>query len=1037
MNVGQLMYAELHALTNFSFLRAASHPEEMVQRAVALGYQALAITDECSVAGVVRAHVEAKQLQLPLIIGSELRCSDGPMVIALVQSRTGYAALCRLITRARRAAQKGSYCLQLTDLQDALPDCCLIWLPDKTPCLEHAHYLRQHFASRLWIGVQLHCSGNDVRRLQQLQTLAAQLQLPITACGGAQMHRRERQKLHDVLTAIRLNTPLSECGYALQANGERHLRGLAALQKLYPAELLAESVAIAGRCNFSLDELRYEYPHELVPEGETAVTHLEKLTEAGARWRWPEGVPLAMQDLLRRELTLINELQYESYFLTVQDLVREARRRNILCQGRGSAANSAVCYCLGVTSVDPFRQNVLFERFLSKERNEPPDIDIDFEHERREEIIQYIYTKYGRHRTGLAATVITYRWRSALRDVGKALGLDALQIERLILALRRRPEATANEIAHWLREVGFDPDSVVIKRLLSLVNTLESFPRHLSQHVGGFVIAAHSLEELVPIENASMADRTVIQWDKNDLESLGLLKVDVLALGMLTAIRRGLDLYNHWRGTQFTLATIPPEDPVVYKMIQQADTIGVFQIESRAQMSMLPRLRPENFYDLVVQIAIVRPGPIQGGMVHPYLRRRDGLEPIEYPSKAVEEVLARTKGVPIFQEQVMQLAVVAAGFTPGEADQLRRAMATWKKSGKLEQFRARLCAGMLERGYTLAYAERIFKQIEGFGEYGFPESHSASFALLAYASSWLKCYAPTVFAAALLNSQPMGFYQPAQLVRDAREHDVEVRPVDVLHSDWESTLEFNDVNESAADAHMQPALRLGLQLVSGLSKQSALRLMEARQQRVFANAQDLALRASLTARELEALAAADALHGLAGNRHQAAWSLAGVNTQLSLFVDHPLREATPMLPVPTEGQNIRADYLSLGLTLRRHPMALLRDRCLHRQVLSAAQLKHSANDAQIRTAGLVLSRQSPGSAKETTFITLEDETGQMNLIVWQAVAQRYRQAFLTAQLLEVTARLQHQSGVMHLVVESMIDRSAWLGDLQVKARDFH
>ncbi len=1028
---GEGMYAELHCLSNFSFLHAASHPEELVHRAKELGYRALAITDECSMAGVVRAHVAAKDLGLHLIIGAELRCAEGPTLVVLAQTRQGYASLCRLITRARRAAPKGSYRLELCDLPGSLDECSLVWLPHLQNDMEQGRQLRQHFADRLWIGVELHCQGRNQQRLLQLEQLAAELALPLVACGGALMHVRERQPLHDTLTAIRLNTPLNECGYALQGNGERHLRSMAALQKLYPPALLTETLAIADRCHFSLDELRYEYPRELVPEGIDASEYLSHLTYHGATERWPEGVPDKVRKQLVSELELIRDLQYESYFLTVHDLVREARQRNILCQGRGSAANSVVCYCLGVTAVNPMEQELLFARFLSRERQEPPDIDIDFEHERREEIIQYIYEKYGRHRAGIAATVIRYRRRSALRDVGKALGLDTLQVERLVRAFERREDKTPARIARWLREAGFDPDSPVMIKLLALVETLRTFPRHLSQHVGGFVIAAHCLEELVPVENASMPGRTVIEWDKEDLESLGLLKVDVLALGMLTAIRRALDMHNQWCGKQLTLAGIPREDPDVYAMIQKADTIGVFQIESRAQMSMLPRLKPENFYDLVVEIAIVRPGPIQGDMVHPYLRRRDGLEEITYPSSDVEKVLSRTLGVPIFQEQVMQLAVVAAGFTPGEADQLRRAMATWKKTGKLEQFRERLCNGMLERGYTQEFANRIFRQIEGFGEYGFPESHSASFALLAYASAWLKYHAPAEFTAALLNSQPMGFYQPAQLARDARDHGVEVRPVDVLHSDWHTTLEASD--HSAG----YPALRLGLQLVSGFSVQAAQSLVQARQNRVFADAQDLALRAQLNSREMEALAAADALHALVGNRHQAAWKLAGIDTQLPLLAALPVQEATPMLPVPTEGQNIRADYASLGLTLRRHPMALLRERCLRRQMLNAVQLGKTPHDSTVRVAGLMLARQSPQTANNTTFMTLEDETGQVNLIVWSSVAQRYRQAFLSSILLEVSGQLQHHSGVMHVVVESMVDRSHWLGGLQISARNFH
>jgi error-prone DNA polymerase len=777
-----------------------------------------------------------------------------------------------------------------------------------------------------------------------------------------------------------------------------------------------------------LQELQYEYPRELVPAGETPAAWLRELTYRGAARRWPQGLPQKVRHLLEHELALIGELHYEPYFLTVQDLVHEAERRDILCQGRGSAANSAVCYCLGITAVDPSQQEVLFERFISKERNEPPDIDIDFEHERREEIIQYIYAKYGRHRAGIAATVITYRLRSALRDVGKALGLDVLQIERLITALSRRAGLGSEHLPQWLREAGFDPDSTVVQHLLERVLELIGFPRHLSQHVGGFVIAAELLETLVPVENATMEGRTVIQWDKDDLESLGLLKVDVLALGMLTAIRRALVFYNQCTGKNFTLRDIPGADADTYQMIQRADTIGVFQIESRAQMSMLPRLKPECFYDLVIEVAIVRPGPIQGDMVHPYLRRRNREEPVDYPSPAVEHVLHRTLGVPIFQEQVMQLAVVAAGFTPGEADQLRRAMAAWKRHGNLEPFRLKLMQGLRARGYQQEFADRLFRQIQGFSEYGFPESHAASFALLAYASSWLKCHAPAAFTAALLNSQPMGFYAPAQLVRDAREHGVEVRPVDVLSSDWDCTLE--------GDLRRAPSLRLGLRLVKGLSQAAAQRLMAARGEHQFSSAQDLARRAQLHSKDLEALGAANALVRLTGNRHQAAWTLAGIDIELPLLADAAAAEGTPLLHVPMEGQNIVSDYRSVGLTLGRHPLALLRDRFIRRQALTAAELRNSPNDMRVRTAGLVLIRQSPGTARNTTFITLEDETGQMNLIVWGATAQKYRRPFLESQLLEVGGKLQHHSNVMHVVVEEMIDRSEWLGALRVSARDF-
>lgn len=1024
------MYAELHALSNFSFLKGASHPQELVQRAAQLGYRALALTDECSVAGVVRAYDEARKHGLHLIIGSELRCTSGLTLIALARTRAGYGALSVLITGARRAAEKGSYRLEESMLAEALPECSLIWLPpaDRTHARTQGAWLRETFKDHLWIGVELTCAGQDRQHLHELQQLSNELGIPCVACGGVLMHVPDRKPLHDVLTAVRLIKPVQDCGYELEASAERHLRPLPRLHELYPPALLAESVRIAAECTFSLDELRYEYPREIVPVGHTPTTWLRELTERGLRERWPSGTPDTVRSLVEHELALIQELRYEPFFLTVYDLVREARQRGILCQGRGSAANSAVCFCIGITAVDPSRQEVLFERFISKERAEPPDIDVDFEHERREEIIQYIYARYGRHRAGLAATVITYRRRSALRDVGKALGFDVLQIERLILALSRR-SAEEDNTPQWLREAGFDPQSRLVQWLLLLVKELRGFPRHLSQHVGGFVIAADLLESLVPIENASMDERTVIQWDKDDLESLGLLKVDVLALGILTATRKALAFYNARRGTALTFATIPPEDAATYRMIQQADTIGVFQIESRAQMSMLPRLKPARFYDLVVEVAIVRPGPIQGDMVHPYLRRREGLEPIDYPSEAVRSVLERTLGVPIFQEQVMRLAIAAAGFTPGEADQLRRAMAAWKRTGNLGGFRQKLLDGLRERGYPAAFADRLYRQIQGFGEYGFPESHAASFALIAYVTSWLKCHAPAEYTAALINSQPMGFYAPAQLVRDARRHGVLVHPADVTVSDWDCTLEGPD--PQAAE------LRLGLRLVKGLSRAGAERLMQARRERAFTDPQDLALRAGLNRMNLDALAAANALSSLAGTRHQAAWALAGVDVELPLFENTPLAEATPLLPAPTEGQNIVADYRSLGLTLRRHPVALLRDRLLKRKTLTAEQLKTAPTGRPVRYTGIVNVRQSPGTANNTTFMTLEDETGEMNVIVWSRVAQEYRTAFLSAQLLEVRGELQRENGVMHLIAKELVDRSAWLGQLQIPARNFH
>jgi error-prone DNA polymerase len=821
-------YAELHARSNFSFLTGASHPEELAGRAADLGYAALAVTDECSLAGVVRAHVAAKARGLPLIVGSEVALSDGPRLVLLATDRAGYGELSDLITRGRRREEKGKYRLTRDDLADGLPGCLALLLPEGPRVGEAdaaaARWLTDLLPGRAWIAVARPLLADDADRMDHARALGKIAGLPLVAAGDVRMHVRARRALADTLTAIRLGIPLTEAGTALLANGERHLRPRARLARLYPPELLAETVRIAERCTFSLDTLRYEYPEEIVPPGETPASHLRRLTEEGMARRWPEGVPAAVRAQVDRELALIAELTYEPYFLTVHDVVRFARGEGILCQGRGSAANSAVCYCLGITEVDPARMALLFERFISRERDEPPDIDVDFEHERREEVIQYIYQKYGRGRAALAATVITYRPRSAVRDVGKALGLSPAQVDRL-----------AKSLAWWdgsrvdparIREAGLDPDAPVTARLTILAAALLGFPRHLSQHVGGFVISRGPLARLVPIENAAMAERTVIQWDKDDLDALGLLKVDVLALGMLTAIRKALALLPGPDGRPLTMADIPAEDPATYEMAGHADTVGVFQIESRAQMSMLPRLRPVTFYDLVIQVAIVRPGPIQGDMVHPYLRRRRGEEPVEYPGPEAESVLKRTLGVPIFQEQVIQLAMVAAGFSGGEADALRRAMAAWKRKGGLEPFERRLVDGMLARGYPAEYARRIFAQIKGFGEYGFPESHAASFALLAYVSAWLKRHHPAAFTCALLNSQPMGFYAPAQLVADARRHGVEVRPAAADASAWDCTL------EPAADGGN--ALRLGLRMIKGLSRAGADRLVAARGEAAFA-----------------------------------------------------------------------------------------------------------------------------------------------------------------------------------------------------------
>jgi DNA-directed DNA polymerase III PolC len=1454
------MYAELHALSNFSFLRGASQPEELIAQAKRLNYSGLALTDECSMAGAVRAHVAAKQHGLPLIIGTEITCIDELKLVVLATDRASYGALCRLISLARRAGAKGSYALTRTNLENALDGCLIIWLPcaGRAPPQQHdadGRWLRERFAGRLWMGVELLTSGFDALRLELLETLGKALDLPRVAAGDVHMHRRSRRALQDVLTAIRLNKPLQAAGHALFPNGERCLRPLQRLQELYPAPLLAQTLEIAERCTFKLDELRYEYPEEIVPAGETPASHLRALTEQGCAKRWPTGVPPAVRESIEHELRLIAELKFEPFFLTVHDIVQYARSQEILCQGRGSAANSTVCYCLGITEVDPSRMAMLFERFISKERNEPPDIDVDFEHERREEVIQYIYGKYGRERAALAATVICYRPRSALRDVGKALGLDLAQVDQLARGMqwwdgqRIDPER--------IRASGFDPEDPVIARLIALTAEILSFPRHLSQHVGGFVIARGRLDELVPIENAAMPDRTVIQWDKDDLDALGLLKVDVLGLGMLSAIRRAFQLTNAFGGLsgvtgELDLATVPSEDKAVYEMICRADTVGVFQIESRAQMSMLPRLRPKNYYDLVIEVAIVRPGPIQGEMVHPYLRRRNGEEAVTYPSEAVETVLKRTLGVPIFQEQVMQLAIVAAGFSPGEADRLRRAMAAWKRKGGLEPFQRQLIDGMRERGYPESFAHQIFNQILGFGEYGFPEcvvgetrvvdadtgmwltidevirgqarldntlacdedlrlrkrkvlrvmrsgmkpvlrlrtalgheiiataehpfmtmagwvqlgklkvgdhvatarsvpvsgqrrwprykvlvladliaegnlchpstfyfytteswhrdefvkaverfpntravveyrrrcfsvrvrridrnrqigavtwlralgvwacgarakqlppeafelcdsnialllarlwegdgsfsmkghasydtasrclasqvqylllrlgivarlyrrvrsykgrelehqvvtvtgeeplcqfwhhvgrrfrdpkrrrqsrflgiprngrmsrdiipaevrsiirreraeqkltwneigrmtglamreiqghgagkigfrrhvieclatalgsldlsrlshsdvywdriveieaagsqetydlqiegdhnylanhfvvhnSHAASFALLVYTSAWLKHYEPAAFCAALINSQPMGFYAPAQLVRDARSHGVEVRAVDVAVSDWDCTL------ERRVDG--RPALRLGLRLVKHLSSEGATRLLAARAVRAFDSIADLAERGELDRRDLEALAAADALSCLTGHRHRAVWQVSGVERALPLLPAATAQEeGIPLLRAPREGQDIVADYNSTGLTLRRHPLCLLRAKLQHRGVLPTRDLWEQPNGTLVITAGLVITRQRPGSAAGVTFVTMEDETGYVNLIVWNSVAVAQRAALLESRLLEVQGKLQREGDVQHVIAQRLTNLSAMLGDLTVASRNFH
>ncbi len=1244
-------YAELHCRSNFSFLTGASSPEELVDRAAALRYAALAVTDECSLSGVVHAYEQATERGLHLIIGCEMRLEPSvggvPMrLVLLATTRRGYGNLSQWITTARRRAQKGHYEARTADLEGwaptlphlaGLPDCLALLLPtagpvpagtvgqvsrrtdDKAASMQaggavgdsgpgagvgggagprnaalsghgviaaaqasaaasiasrapgagrprardvreardgptgdgpleppvpakspagkraakpapaprpstalsfeslfaQAQWLKTWFGTdRAWLAMPLLMQGDDDEVRERVKAVASATGLRITAVGDVLMATRAAKPLQDMLTATRLQRTVAESGHALSPNAEAHLRSRARLQALYEPEWLAETLAIAGRCVFSLRELKYEYPEEIVPSGHSPTTWLRTLTQQGATVRFPLGTPDRVRNLIEHELALIARLKYEPYFLTVADIVHWARSQGILCQGRGSAANSVVCYCLGVTEVDPARMSVLFERFISEERGEPPDIDIDFEHQRREEVIQYLYRKYGRHRAALTGVIIRYRTKSAVRDVGRALGIDADRIDAVTRSLHHvggaaAPSEASERLANSLTEHGFDPGSRLGALWIVLSLQLRNQPRHLSQHPGGFVIARDDIARLVPIENAAMDDRTVIQWDKDDLDVLGLIKVDILALGMLSALRRALvfvdtkmrqmqpgppmparlvaprareldagtkaeaeaeggaspsaaqarsrkpvaaaerrlsraDLIGV--DTGFRLQDIPPEDDRVYAMLQAGDSVGVFQVESRAQMSMLPRLKPKVFYDLVVEVAIVRPGPIQGGMVHPYLKRREQKEPVTYPSPETEEALGRTLGVPIFQEQVMQLAILAADFTPGEADQLRRAMAAWKRKGGLGPFHEKLTTRMVAKGYTLEYAEAIFRQIEGFGEYGFPESHAASFALLVYDSAWIKRHHPDAFLAALLNSLPMGFYAAPQLVRDARAHGVAVRPVAIAISHWESTLEPQAPQEAVPESPErcipagQCAVRLGLGRVAGLGEEQGLRIMAARAEAPFANVEDLARRSGLDARALQCLAASDALAGLAGDRRDAIWAVAGVDTRATplLKATRTAEDESPTLEPLTLGDSVLADYRSLGLSLKGHPLALLRSALAPFKVEQAALLNAGYRPGQLaRASGLVTHRQQPGTAKGVVFVTLEDETGTVNVIVWPAVAAAQRRPLLAASLLTVYGVWQREGEVRHLIAKTLVDHTPMLQGLVTRSRDFH
>ena len=1017
-----MSYAELHCISNFTFLRGASHPHELVKRASELNYSALAITDECSLAGVVKAHVAAIDCGLKLIIGSEFRL-DGHKLIALAPNRQAYSELSALITLARRRGDKGSYQLDWNDLQGNLRNALLIWLPSQQLAVDHqrGEQLSNWFKQRLWIGVTHLLSGTDASDYYYYRNLAALWQLPMVACGDVHMHSRQRQPLQDTLTAIHHSCSVMELGERRFANGERHLRSLNQLQKLYPAALLRETLHIAKRCHFSLEELRYEYPSEVVPEHLTATQQLRFLVEGGIGKRWPDGVSADIRRQIEYELQVIAELNYESYFLTVHDIVYFARSRNILCQGRGSAANSVVCYCLFITEVSPDQISLLFERFISRERNEPPDIDVDFEHQRREEVIQYIYKKYSRERAALAATVITYRPRSAVRDVGKALGLDNLFIEQLSQSMSwwdRKADLQA-----LFQQRSGDSQGQLADCFFKLLSEILGFPRHLSQHVGGFIITKSPISTLVPVENASMAERTVIQWDKYDIEALGLLKIDILALGMLSAVHRCFDLISQHQQTDLTMQSIPKDDRATYDMLCAADSVGVFQIESRAQMAMLPRLKPRCFYDLVIEIAIVRPGPIQGGMVHPYLRRRQGLEAVDYPSPEIKGVLERTLGIPVFQEQVIRLAMVAAGFSGGQADQLRRAMASWGKDSALTPFQQKLIDGMLSRGYSLDFAERLFKQIQGFGVYGFPESHSASFALLAYVSAWLKCHHPAAFCCALLNSQPMGFYSPSQLLQDAQRHHIEVRPIDICHSNWEHSLETGTSSE--------PAIRLGICLIKGFSRRAAERIVSARGLQRFNSLTQLTRVAGLSQSHLALLSSAGALRSLTANRRQAHWDALAIEEYRPLLdaTQSSASSSSTALSLPSEVEELNADYSSTGVSLGRHPMTILREQSPALQRCKrASDLSSMSNRRFVRIAGLVTGRQRPGTASGVIFLTLEDETGNSNIVVWTSVQARCREALLKARLLLVKGVVETDGNVVHVIAQELSDYSAMVNE---------
>ncbi|MBW3099159.1 error-prone DNA polymerase [Pseudohoeflea coraliihabitans] len=1052
-------YAEFAIRSHFSFLEGASAPEELTVAAMRLGLSHFGLADRNTVAGVVRAHLATREAgvdHLHFHPGARLVFADAtPDILAYPKNRAGWGRLCRLLTAGNRRADKGECHLTLEDLLEWGADLNLLVLPaarvSQAALMPVLNRLGAAFGRAVRLALVPTYDGADRARLAELVHLAHQCDVRPMASNDVLYHHPGRRADQDILTAIRHHVPVTRAGRLLAAHAERHLKGAGEMVRLLRScpEAIAETMSFAGELTFSLDELRYNYPDETFGDG-APHEMLARLASQGARQRYPQGVPAAVHRQIAHELALIAELDYAPYFLTVWDIVRFARSRGILCQGRGSAANSTICYCIGITEVDPAFADLLFERFISPERREPPDIDVDFEHERREEVIQYIYQRYGREHAGLAATVITYRARSAAREVGKAFGLS----EDAISALAGSVWGWSSE-AMGTREAniaGLDTADRTTRQVLDHAHRLIGFPRHLSQHVGGFVITRDRLDEVVPVMNTAMEGRTMVEWDKDDLDALGILKIDILALGMLSCLARGLKLLETEYGRRLSLAALPKEDPDVYAMMQRADTIGVFQIESRAQMSMLPRLKPKEFYDLVIEVAIVRPGPIQGDMVHPYLRRREGKEPVTFPKEELRQVLGKTLGVPLFQEQAMKIAIVAAGFSPSEADRLRRAMATFRRVGTIHTFQTKMIEGMVGNGYDRAFAERCFQQIEGFGEYGFPESHAASFALLVYASSWLKARYPDVFCAAILNAQPMGFYAPAQLVRDAREHGVEIRPVDINHSDWDCTLEKAAFNPGSIARRHRPmagvicterAVRLGFRQVKGLTEEAMSRLIE-RRGSGYDSLRDLWLRTGLGRSVIERLADADAFSSLGLSRREALWAARALDPataaeRLPLFEqkglaaepqpatgDEPEMQLPPMPP----GEEVINDYRYLSFSLKAHPVAFVRPHLAERAIVENRKLDTMRSGRRIRVAGLVLVRQRPGSAKGVIFMTLEDETGVANIIIWPKIFERFRREILGARLVQVDGRLQNEAGVIHVVADRVTDISsqlAWLG----------